>query len=58
MTWQQTIPEKITDTLRLTLRVSVFLNLFMLSLFSVYFFARFFWALATFLNRVLFSDPW
>ena len=58
MPWKQQLIDKATDVLRFTLKVCGFIDLLLLSLFSVWFCVKFIWFSVVFLDRVLFDSPW
>jgi len=58
MSWQRNACEKIGDWLRFIGYLFLFLDVIILSAFSLWLVARFTWNLAHWLERVVFSKPW
>ena len=58
MSWKQQLIDKATDVLRFTLKVCLFIDLFLISVFSVWFCVKFIWYLTNWMDRVMFSSPW
>ncbi len=58
MSWKQRLTDQLADALRMTLKVCAFLNLFALSLLSVWFTCKFVWYFARWLDNTLFAAPW
>ena len=58
MSWKQDLIDKMSDVLRFTLKVCLFIDLFLASIFTVWFSVQFLWHLMRWLDRVMFSSPW
>jgi len=58
MSWKQKSIEVLVDSLRYFSRAAMAINLILLSIFSVWFVAKFLWHSMQWLNHTLFSTPW
>jgi hypothetical protein len=58
MSWNLAWTDRMSDLLRQTLKVCVFIDVFLLAIFSVWFSLKFLWYFASYVNRTLFEQPW
>ncbi len=58
MSWKQKGIEILVEVLRYFARAAMAINLILISIFSVWFVARFLWHTMGWLNRTLFSSSW
>lgn len=56
--WKTTLATFLTDLLRITIRVCLFIDGILLSLLSVYLTYRFVLHTGDWMNRTFFSSPW
>ncbi len=56
--WKVSLANILTDILRLSIRICIFVDGIMLAVLSVYFTFRLVVQIAGWLNRTLFSNPW
>ena len=58
MSWRKTFTDNAADILRFIGYLFLFLDAIVLSLFTLWFTAKFIWFFARWLNRVAFDSPW
>ncbi len=58
MSWKRKGMEILVDSLRYCGRAAMAINLILISVFSVWFVAKFLWHTVGWLNRTLFSSSW
>ena len=58
MSWKRQFIEHIADTLRFIGYMFLFFDAIILSVFTLWFTAKFIWFFARWLNRVMFQNPW
>jgi len=58
MPWKTTVIDVLRDGLRFCAGACILIDGILLSVFSVWFVARFLWHLVAWLNRTLFLEPW
>jgi hypothetical protein len=58
VSWKQNLLDRAAEALRFTLKACVFLDIFMVCVFSVWLSAKFLWFSFRLLDRTLFSSPW